>query len=84
MNKKEQKQMEQKIRSVTETVELLKHQETNLLEVIRLHPEDHPEQKRWVHEVFIGADYIIRLEKSIELMKQALEEGRKRGGKKKD
>lgn len=76
--------MEQKIRSVTETVELLKHQESNLLEVIRIHPEDHASQKVWVQELFIGADYIVRLDQTIKLMEKALEEGGKRGGKKKD
>ena len=76
--------MKQKIESVKQTVELLKHQESNLLEVIRLHSEADPLQKQWVHELFVGADYIIRLEKSIELMKRVLEEGRKSGGKKKD
>jgi len=84
MNKKQREEMKKKIVSVEETVKVLKLQETNLLEAIRLHPEDHPEIQRWVHEVFIGADYIVRLENSINIMKEALKTRRKRGGKEED
>ena len=84
MNKKEIEQMKQKIVSVEETVKVLKLQESNLLEVIRLHPEDHPNQEQWVREIFIGADYIVRLEHSVKLMKEILTSRRKDGGKKKD
>ena len=84
MNKKQRDEMKNKIVSVKETLKILKLQEKNLLEVIRLHPEDHPDLQRWVHEVFIGADYIVRLEKSIDIMNQALKTRRKRGGKEED
>ena len=84
MNKKEIQEMKQKIVSVEETVKILKLQETNLLEVIRLHPEDHPNQEKWVRELFIGADYIVRLEHSVKLMKGILSSRRKDGGKEED
>ena len=84
MNKKERKQLEDKIVSVKETIKILKVQETNLLEVIRLHHHDHPNQQQWVQEVFIGADYIVRLENSLVVMEQMLKPRRKDGGKKKD
>lgn len=76
--------MQKKIVSVEETVKILKLQETNLLEVIRLHPYDHPKQQQWVGEIILGCDYIVRLENSIKIMKQILKEGGKDGGKKKD
>ena len=81
MNKQQREEMRKKIVSVEETVKILKIQETNLLEVIRLHPENHPDVQSWVHEVFIGADYIVRLENSINIMKEALKTRRKGGGK---
>lgn len=84
MNKKEREEMQKKIVSVEETVKILKLQETNLLEVIRLHPYDHPKQQQWVGEIILGCDYIVRLENSIKIMKQILKEGGKDGGKKKD
>ena len=84
MNKRERKQLEDKIVSVKETIKVLKLQETNLLEVIRLHHSDHPNQQQWVQEVFIGADYIVRLENSLVVMEQMLKPRRKDGGKKKD
>lgn len=84
MNKKERKELEDKITSVRETIKVLKLQESNLLEVIRLHHHDHPQQQTWVHEVFIGADYIVRLEHSLKVLEETLNQGRKSGGKKKD
>lgn len=84
MNKKEREEMRKKIASVEETVKILKLQETNLLEVIRLHPYEHPQQQQWVGEIILGCDYIVRLENSIKIMKQILKEGGKDGGKKKD
>ena len=83
MNKKEREEMLKKIASVKETVKILKLQETNLLEVIRLHPMNHPKQHEWVREIIIGCDYIVRLERSIEMMKEILQSGRNDGGKKK-
>ena len=84
MNKKEREEMRKKIVSVEETVKILKLQESNLLEVIRLHPYDHPSQQQWVGEIILGCDYIVRLENSIDIMKQILKEGGNNGGKKKD
>ena len=83
MNKKEREEMRKKIASVEETVKILKLQETNLLEVIRLHPMNHPQQHEWVREIIIGCDYIVRLERSVKMMKEILGTGRKDGGKKK-
>ena len=84
MNKKERKEMQAKIDSVNETVKILKLQESNLIEAIRLHHEDHPKQEQWVRELFIGADYIVRLEHSVKLMEETLSQGRKSDGKKAD
>ena len=84
MNKKEREELEKKIASVEETVKILKHQEGNLLEVIRLHHPEHPKQQQWVGEVILGCDYIVRLERSIKMMKELLKPRRKGGGKKKD
>ena len=84
MNKKERQELEKKIASVEETLVLLKHQESNLLEAMRMHSYDHHEKEmnRWVKEIIIGCDYIVRLEKSLEILKQSLPPRRKRGGKK--
>ena len=84
MNKKEREEMQKKIASVEETVKILKLQETNLLEAVRLHSANDPRTQNWVHEIFIGADYIVRLEHSIKVMKELLKSRRKGGGKKKD
>ena len=86
MNKKQKEMLRQKIASVEETLALLKHQESNLLEAMVHHNYDHNEKmiKQWVQEIFIGCEYIVRLESSLELMKSSLEPRRKRGGKKKD
>jgi len=76
----------QKIASVEETLTILKHQESNLLEAIIHHDYDHNEKEinRWVHEIFIGCEYIVRLEESLKSLKDILPPRRKRGGKKKD
>jgi len=86
MNKKERLELEAKITSVEETVTILKHQESNLLEAMLHHKYDHYEKEinRWVHEIILGCDYIIRLEKSLKILKETLPPRRKRGGKKKD
>ena len=84
MNRKEREEFENKIVSVEETVKILKLQESNLLELIRLHHPDHPTQHQWVGEIILGCDYIVRLEHSIKLMKDMLKPRRKGGGKKKD
>ena len=86
MNKKQKEMLQQKIASVEETLTLLRHQEANLLEAIVQHNYDHHEQvmKQWVQEIFIGCEYILRLESSLKLMKDSLKSRRKRGGKKKD
>ena len=86
MDKKQKQMLEQKIKSVEETLVLLKHQESNLLEAITLHEYKHNEQvmKQWVQEIFLGCEYIVRLESSLKLMKDSLKPRRKRGGKKKD
>jgi len=83
MNKKD---IERRIASVEETLMILKHQESNLLEAILHHKYDHNEEvvNKWVHEIFIGCDYIVRLENSLVLLKEQLPPRRKRGGKKKD
>ena len=70
MNKKEKEELIKKIASVEETVKILKLQETNLLEAIRLHPINHPSQHSWVREIIIGCDYIVRLEKSLIMLKE--------------
>lgn len=84
MNKDDRRQLVAKIKSVEETVMILKHQESNLLEAILHHDYDHNEKeiKKWVHEIMLGCDYIIRLESSLKLMKETLPPRRKRGGKK--
>ena len=84
MNKKEREELIKKIASVEETVKVLKLQETNLLDAIRLHPMNHPSQQTWVREIILGCDYIVRLEKSLSILKEMLEPRRKGGGKKKD
>ena len=86
MNKKQLEDIKNKIKSVEETLIILKHQESNLLAAMVAHPYDHNEPviKQWVNEVFIGCEYIIRLEESLKLLKDTLPPRRKRGGKKKD
>ena len=86
MNKNERKQIEQRIASVEETLMILKHQEGNLLQAISVHKYEHnePVMKQWVEEIFIGCEYIVRLEESLKLLKKTLPPRRKRGGKKKD
>ena len=84
MNKKEKEELIKKIVSVEETIKVLKLQETNLLDAIRLHPREHPSQQTWVREIILGCDYIVRLEKSLGMLKEMLEPRRKGGGKKKD
>ena len=86
MNKNQREEMRKKIASVEETVKILKIQETNLLETLRLHPYEQYEKEvhTWVREIIIGCDYIVRLEKSLEILKEQLPPRRKRGGKKKD
>ena len=86
MNKRQKQQLEQKIATVEETLMILKHQESNLLEAILQHNYDHNEKviNQWVQEIFIGCEYIVRLEESLKLLKDTLPPRRKRGGKKKD
>tara|TARA_B100001057_G_scaffold295948_2_gene296074 strand:- start:834 stop:1094 length:261 start_codon:yes stop_codon:yes gene_type:complete len=86
MNKKQRLELQHKIASVEETIRILKHQESNLLEVIIHHDYDHNEKEinNWVQEIFIGCEYIVRLEESLKLLKDTLPPRRKRGGKKKD
>ena len=86
MNKKEREALVKKIASVEQTIMILKHQESNLLEAICHHSYDHhnKEMQKWIHELFLGCDYIVRLEKSVELLKKTIPPRRKRGGKKKD
>ena len=86
MNKKQRQELESRIASVEETLQLLKHQESNLLEAMRLHSYDHheTEMNRWVREIIIGCEYIVRLEESLKLLKETIPPRRKRGGKKKD
>ena len=84
MNKKQREEMKKKIISVEETVKVLKLQESNLLEAICRHSYDHnePVMKQWVQEIFIGCDYIVRLEKSLKLMRETIKQGNNRGKKK--
>ena len=86
MNKKQREMMQKKIASVEDTLKLLKHQESNLLEAIVHHNYNHNEKiiKQWVQEIFLGCEYIVRLESSLELMKASLKPRRPRGGKKED
>ena len=86
MNKKQRKDLEDKIASVEQTIQILKHQESNLLEAMQMCSYDHHEKEinTWVREIFIGCEYIVRLEESLKLLKQSLPPRRKRGGKKKD
>ena len=86
MNKKQKEALQRKIASVEETLALLKHQESNLLEAIVHHNYNHNEKriKQWVQEIFLGCEYIVRLESSLNIMKASIEPRRKRGGKKKD
>lgn len=86
MNKKQKEALLKKIESVEETLKLLKHQESNLLEAIIHHDYNHNEKEinQWVHEVILGCDYIVRLESSLTMLKESLPTRRKRGGKKKD
>ena len=83
MNKRQRQQIEYKIASVEETLTILKHQESNLLEAIIHHNYDHNEKEinKWVREIFIGCEYILRLEESLILLKDSLPPRRKRGGK---
>ena len=86
MNKKQRQELQGKIKSVKETIKILKHQESNLLEAIVHHNYDHNEKKmnQWVQEIFIGCEYIIRLENSLKILEQAINPRRNGGGKKKD
>ena len=86
MNKKQREELQKRIVSVEETIKILKHQESNLLEAICSHSYDHNEKvmKQWIQEIFIGCEYIIRLGESLKLLKETLPPRRKRGGKKKD
>jgi len=86
MNKNQREDIKKKIVSIEETVKILKHQESNLLEAIRVHPFDKHEKEvnKWVFEVILGADYIVRLENSLKILKDTLAPRRKDGGKKKD
>ena len=86
MNKKQREELQKKIISVEETIKILKHQESNLLEALCRHSYDHHEavMKQWVQEIFIGCEYIIRLEDSLKLLKETMKPRRPRGGKKKD
>ena len=84
MNKKEREELKKKINSVEETIKVLKLQETNLLEAMRLHSYEHhhKQMNTWVREIIIGCDYIVRLEHSVKVMKELLNTRRKRGGEK--
>ena len=84
MNKKERLILENKIKSIEETIMILKHQEKNLLEVLTMHEYKSNERQvhEWVRELIIGSDYIIRLQKSLRLLKKTLPQRRDRGGKK--
>ena len=84
MNKQQRQELEKRIASVEETLQLLKHQESNLLEAMRVHSYDHHEKllNQWVREIIIGCEYIIRLEESLKILKATLQPRRKRGGKK--
>ena len=86
MNKKQKEELQKRIMSVEETISILKHQESKLLEALSLHSYDHNEavMKQWVQEIFIGCEYIIRLEESLKLLKETMKPRRPRGGKKKD
>ena len=86
MNKQQIQELEKRIASVEETLQLLKHQESNLLEAMRMHSYDHHEKllNQWVREIIIGCEYIIRLEESLKILKATLQPRRKHGGKKKD
>ena len=83
MNKNQREQLIQKIASVEQTIKILKYQESNLLEVIVRHDYDHNEKeiKNWVQEIFIGCEYIIRLEESLKMLKDTLPPRGSRGRK---
>ena len=81
---KKQNELQQKIASVEETLRILYHQESNLIEAIRLHDSEDPNVRVWVKEIFTTAEYIVRLENSLQILKEAMPKGGKRGGKKKD
>tara|TARA_R110001599_G_scaffold208601_2_gene405785 strand:- start:149 stop:373 length:225 start_codon:yes stop_codon:yes gene_type:complete len=72
MNKDQKKEMKSKLKSVEETLKVLYLQESNLLEVIGKHAYDHEAQHQWVHEVFITADYICRLDNACKVMRELL------------
>ena len=84
MNKKQRQEIEYKIASVEETLQLLKHQESNLLEAMQSHSYDHHKKllNQWVREIIIGCEYIVRLEESLKLLKETLPPRRNRGKKK--
>ena len=86
MNKKQIIELKFKIKSVEETIVILHHQESNLLEAMSLHPyeSNKVQVKKWVQELFIGCDYIIRLENSVNILKETLKQEGYHGGKKKD
>ena len=83
MNKKQRDMLQKKIESVEETLLILKHQESNLLNALAQHKYDKNEKvmKQWVQEIFLGCEYIVRLESSLEIMKESMKPRRKRGGK---
>ena len=45
MNKKQRKDLEDKIASVEQTIQILKHQESNLLEAMQMCSYDHHEKE---------------------------------------
>ena len=86
MNKDEKQELKKKIMSVEETLRILKHQETNLLQLVGGTPYNHddPTMRSWIHEIFVICGYIVRLEGSLKLLKANLNPRRDNGGKEKD
>ncbi len=72
MNEEYKKEMETKLASVTEALEILYVQESQLLELITRYEYSEHLHHHWIQEIFTSADYICRLEYACRIMKEQL------------
>jgi hypothetical protein len=72
MNKEYKKEMETKLASVIETLEILYMQESQLLELVTRYEYNEHLHHHWIQEIFVSAEYICRLENACRIMKKQL------------
>lgn len=72
MNEEYKKEMETKLASVTETLEVLYLQESQLLELISRYEYSEHLHHHWIQEIFVSADYICRLEYACRIIRHQL------------